>query len=294
MHIQEALHIHRIIGGQPMVWHGRYHAHNEREYELHVFLEGRGVFLLNTSRYTIAPEQLICSGPREFHSLLPAAVSRPLSYYAFLLQVNEHEDVQTVALLQKLRSRNPLALQARDRFLFEELHRLCHQNGDAELARSAQWQLLSILGRLVAGGEQKAALPGNADARSFIAHTASAGRSCHSARTAASALAHRALTRMKESVETKLQVQDLAQELLVSPEHLIRVFKAELGMTPLQYFTRLKIEAASGLLENSSRTIASIAASLGFENPFHFSRVFKSCTGLSPRVYRMNFQLTRV
>ncbi|MFZ5859305.1 MAG: helix-turn-helix domain-containing protein, partial [Spirochaetota bacterium] len=53
--------------------------------------------------------------------------------------------------------------------------------------------------------------------------------------------------------------------------------------------TRLKIEAASAVLVDNQLTITDVAYRFGFENPFHFTKVFKKCTGLSPREYRKMF-----
>jgi transcriptional regulator GlxA family with amidase domain len=54
----------------------------------------------------------------------------------------------------------------------------------------------------------------------------------------------------------------------------------------LQYALHLRVEAASGEVIGTERSIREIAERFGFENQFHFSRVFKKCTGLSPSTYR--------
>lgn len=72
----------------------------------------------------------------------------------------------------------------------------------------------------------------------------------------------------------------------LSRYHFIRVFKAFTGKTPYDYMMEIKIEKAKKMLSFSSRNITEIACSCGFNNPSHFSSVFKKRTGLSPKQYR--------
>ncbi|HRU78324.1 MAG TPA: AraC family transcriptional regulator, partial [Rectinema sp.] len=44
-----------------------------------------------------------------------------------------------------------------------------------------------------------------------------------------------------------------------------------------------------GVLVDNRLTVSDVATRFGFENPFHFTKVFKKCTGLSPREYRKIF-----
>jgi len=55
---------------------------------------------------------------------------------------------------------------------------------------------------------------------------------------------------------------------------------------PMQYITSLRIAAAKGYLENSDKSIAEIAAAVGYENALYFSRIFKKRTGMTPSEYK--------
>ena len=99
----------------------------------------------------------------------------------------------------------------------------------------------------------------------------------------------KALAMMKKSVRENIRVEDFARKLGLSDEHFIRIFGDEVHMTPHQYFIRLKVEGASGLLISTVKPIGEISAWFGFENQFHFSRVFRKCTGMSPAAYRQTY-----
>jgi AraC-like DNA-binding protein len=67
---------------------------------------------------------------------------------------------------------------------------------------------------------------------------------------------------------------------------LRKKFKRETNVSLHQYFIGLKINAAKIMLSNLSYHIFDIAGFLGFEDPYYFSRLFKSKTGVSPKKYR--------
>lgn len=78
----------------------------------------------------------------------------------------------------------------------------------------------------------------------------------------------------------------LADALHVSPNYLIRIFKAATGLPPIAYLTRQRIETAALLLINTQETVAQIGASVGWPDQNYFARRFRSHFGLSPSAYR--------
>lgn len=70
-------------------------------------------------------------------------------------------------------------------------------------------------------------------------------------------------------------------------EYLKRLFKKEIGLTPLQYLTDKRLEnAANNLAMSGGRgNISEIAYQCGFSDPLYFSRLFKRKYGVSPRNY---------
>jgi AraC family transcriptional regulator of arabinose operon len=77
-----------------------------------------------------------------------------------------------------------------------------------------------------------------------------------------------------------------ARAAAVTPQHLIRLFRAHYDTTPGRYLWRRRVERGAGLLTASGLTVAEIADRCGFKNPFHFSRLLRSQQGLSPRQLR--------
>jgi len=81
-------------------------------------------------------------------------------------------------------------------------------------------------------------------------------------------------------------VEYCAKQLNLSPNYLSDLLRRETGKTTLEHIHYFLIERAKNSLLNSSDTISRIAYSLGFEYPQHFSNLFKSKTGFSPKEYR--------
>jgi AraC-like DNA-binding protein len=91
---------------------------------------------------------------------------------------------------------------------------------------------------------------------------------------------------MEQHFDQRLEIPSLAAQANVSISHFFKLFKQDTGCTPLAYLTQLKIERACDLLITTTGSVKLIAANLGFRDPFYFSRVFKSLTGMAPKVYR--------
>lgn len=75
-------------------------------------------------------------------------------------------------------------------------------------------------------------------------------------------------------------------ELNMSPNYLSDMLKKETGRNAQEHIHFYVIDLAKTQLLSSSESISQIAYSLGFEYPQHFSKLFKSKTGMSPAEYR--------
>ncbi len=256
-------------------WHGRYHTHGTAEFELHFFIEGTGTFQCNTARYPISGGRVFLTGPYDFHSIVPEAVSAPLTYYAILFAFDETDERVSFALPETLRSTiaakaTVLSVDPHFRFQFEDLLRMA-RSSDAALREAALHLLQSFLYRWYC---RDAVSP--QDVRAF-------------SRRANRLHAEKALALMERHVRENVLIEEFARKLSLSEEHFIRTFRDEVHMTPHQYFMRLKVEGASGMLMSTDKTVGEIADWFGFENQFHFSRIFRKCTGMSPVHYRRTF-----
>ncbi len=104
------------------------------------------------------------------------------------------------------------------------------------------------------------------------------------------------LTRLMRVVEfvTKhyadpITVTDMAQEIGLSNSQLHREFVKRFGITPNDYIREVRIGVARYQLESEQAPVGEIANRCGFYDQSHFSRGFKSSTGMTPLQYRKRF-----
>lgn len=74
----------------------------------------------------------------------------------------------------------------------------------------------------------------------------------------------------------------VAQAVSISEDYLARIFRRELGLSPWEYLNIFRIQLATDLILNSSKTLAEIAETTGFQDQAYFSRVFSKVKGYSP------------
>jgi AraC family transcriptional regulator len=78
------------------------------------------------------------------------------------------------------------------------------------------------------------------------------------------------------------RTEDAARALGMAPETLCRLFAHYSRTSPHQFLLRLRIDLAVHLLLGTSLLVKEVAEKVGFEDPFHFSRVFRKVQGVSP------------
>jgi transcriptional regulator GlxA family with amidase domain len=96
----------------------------------------------------------------------------------------------------------------------------------------------------------------------------------------------RSIHYMAANLNRPLQVATLASLANVSPSHFFALFKQVTGCPPMDYFTRLRMRHAGELLGSTSASVKEVAAALGYDDPFYFSRVFKAFHHVPPSRYR--------
>jgi AraC-like DNA-binding protein len=268
MRIVDVVFVYHLRDERQIAWHGRLHSHPAGQYELHYFISGEGSFRNRGAVHPIEPGTLHVTPPATEHQIFATDAKRPMTYYAVLVDAlaggatGDGPGVEElVGLLDGLAERRgPLGVGTSQRFFFADLLEKS-ASGKRALVLAACHGLLSFLYSLD-GGQAASRAP------SDNAHV------------------EKALAIMQGSIEGDLDLLALCERIQLSREHFVRLFSERMGMPPMRYYSRLKIEAARAMLSSTDLRVGDIADKLGFENQFNFARAFKRVSGMTPTEYR--------
>lgn len=91
---------------------------------------------------------------------------------------------------------------------------------------------------------------------------------------------------MRENLERKLSVADMARHAGLSASHLSALFQKKTGYSPLRYLIHLRIQEACRYLDSTDMKIVQICPKIGIDDSFYFTRIFTKVMGMSPTEYR--------
>jgi AraC-like DNA-binding protein len=91
---------------------------------------------------------------------------------------------------------------------------------------------------------------------------------------------------IEQHAHEDVTLADVSRAAAVSPFHLSRLFKRQLGMSPHQYLVRVRIERAVRLLRETTLSVAQIASRVGYASPGHFAASFRQHVGVPPSGFR--------
>ena len=92
------------------------------------------------------------------------------------------------------------------------------------------------------------------------------------------------------SYAKKLRLEDLAATLYLSPDHFGKLFRATVGLTPVEYVNYVRVNAAMRLLAKGELSVSEIAKASGFASVNYFQKVFRDFVGIGPATLRRNWQ----
>ncbi|ABN53414.1 MAG TPA: AraC family transcriptional regulator [Hungateiclostridium thermocellum] len=98
---------------------------------------------------------------------------------------------------------------------------------------------------------------------------------------------------INNNYERDISLKDIARYVFLSTSYFTRAFKEEMGISPINYLLKIRVERAKELLKDTDNRISDIALSVGFSNQQRFNDIFKKYVKLTPLQYRKNVQVKK-
>ncbi|WP_460320099.1 helix-turn-helix domain-containing protein [Paenibacillus sp. YSY-4.3] len=95
----------------------------------------------------------------------------------------------------------------------------------------------------------------------------------------------RSIAHMESMYPEKMNIQQLAEVADINAAAYSRLFKRTMGLGPVEYLTRLRIEKAKTLLADETNRVKEVSVAVGFSSEFYFSRIFQRIVKISPAIF---------
>ncbi|MBR3470051.1 MAG: helix-turn-helix domain-containing protein [Lachnospiraceae bacterium] len=91
------------------------------------------------------------------------------------------------------------------------------------------------------------------------------------------------LTYFEDHYSEKISLDQIAENMYLSPFYVSKIFKSETGDAPIQHLIKIRLEKAKELLEKGeAQSVQEVAAMVGYDDAYHFSKLFKKRFGITP------------
>lgn len=231
------------------------------EYVLIYCVEGAGWFQTDSRRYEVGENQYFILPPNKPHAY-GAHKNDPWTIY-WIHFTGAHAAIYSEGATTP--GRIPPAVNSRimeRNTIFEEIFATLQRNSDLESLRYASSLLHHYLATMRYLRLYRQAAPDTASLSQAVIHY------------------------MRENIEKRVTLKQMADYMGYSPSHLSMVFHKETGHSPLSYLNLMRIETACQWLTDTSQKVNQICHKVGIDDPYYFSRLFRSIKGCSPVEYR--------
>ena len=99
---------------------------------------------------------------------------------------------------------------------------------------------------------------------------------------------------IRQHYAEKVTLEQLSELVGINKYYLIRLFKQQTGLSPIDYLIHVRLEEAEKLLAKSNITVADISDRVGFHSPSHFSKTFKENNHCTPSQYRRRYSSSTI
>jgi len=97
----------------------------------------------------------------------------------------------------------------------------------------------------------------------------------------------RAIDYIDNRYASEITISKVASSLNIDRRYLSRIFTHKVGVSPQKYLVNVRMKKASQLLSERGLNVGEAARSVGYSDPYNFSKIFKKTLGVSPSYYKI-------
>lgn len=244
----------------------RYHQHDYLE--LAFIMSGKGKYRIDDVIYDVEEGDLLVLNPGSYHQGLVSNKDTPTT--EFFIGAS---DFCFEGMLPNHLSLNSLPIYKTGTELRQKLLRLCTsmsaENDICKVGRYYMMQAYLIQFLLyILRDEQEPRRPGN---------------KCSFDSINKNEIVEQIILYFEEHYAEKISLDLISENMYVSPFYISKIFKIVTGDTPIRHLINIRLDKAHELLENDNTlNINDVAARVGYDDAYHFSKLFKKRFGVSP------------
>ncbi len=247
-----------------------YHSHSILE--IAYILSGKGQYLIDGVTYDVKQGDLLVCNPGVMHQSIITNPSDPtLEFVAGITDLhflNMEPNSLTLPNGPVLSLSNEVKREI-SRCCYEIIdENMAPQSGRYYLVQAQMMKILILLYRAVAEKprDEVVGIPFESYSKSYVVQ--------------------KIIQYLKSNYSQHISLDGIAQNMYLSPVYISKIFKEKTGDSPINYLIQIRLAKAKEMLEENRGSIRTIAAQVGYDDVYHFSKLFKKYYGVSPLYYR--------
>ncbi|MCR5465945.1 MAG: AraC family transcriptional regulator [Lachnospiraceae bacterium] len=249
------------------------HYHSHKNIEIAFVLAGRGQYFVDGKTYDVKQGDLLICNPGVMHQSIVTNPEDPtLEFVCGFSDIHLHDMPENRIVLPD--DCPILSLSSETK---RELSRCCYEiieeNSSSEPGRyymiqAQMMRMLVIIFRALNGHK-----PSEAPGLNFESYSKGY-------------VVKNILNYLNENYSQHISLDQIARNMYLSPVYISKIFKEKTGDSPINYLIRVRLSKAREMLTEGRGSIRSISAMVGYDDVYHFSKLFKKHYGVSPMYYR--------
>lgn len=241
------------------------HSHNHME--IAYIISGKAIFNINNISYDVEEGDVVLINPEQAHYGMPVSTEKPsLEFFMGFSNFKFNNMIENTLFLNEYPIIKTNAL-SRKKFL-NLIDFITEENSLQQTGKD--FMLKSYLTQFILLAIREKQQENNITSESKKSN-----------------ISKEMLTYFHEHFAEKISLEQIAKNLYLSPFYISKIFKEEIGETPINYLIKVRLENAKDLLlKNHDLSIKEISSIVGYEDAYHFSKSFKKYYGLAPAEYK--------